>query len=186
MTTLTASDIAKHLQRPGEPLTAAVDRFRNWTKTGIIKSAGERNPGTGHHKQYSGAALAQAILLQALTDALGSSAISLGPLISEMAARAVAIASATTGPELLILTRSHERGEFTVSDANLDDLKDFVSNAERNIHIIINARKIFERQRIAYDWREYVIETMLDAHPELKRVLTKGTTVGIFGEGSER
>ena len=83
MTTLTAQDVARHIQRPGEPRIAAVDRFRNWAKMGLIKPTGERNPGTGRKKRYSKSAVLEAILLQTLTDALGSSAASSIGLVRE-------------------------------------------------------------------------------------------------------
>jgi hypothetical protein len=63
---LTARDIAQHLRRGDEPLSAAVDRFRNWTKMGLINPVGEVHPGTGRKKRYSPASLLEAVLLQAL------------------------------------------------------------------------------------------------------------------------
>jgi hypothetical protein len=68
MDTLTAQDIGQHIQQPRESLTAAVDRFRNWTKMGLIKPTGERHPGTGHKKRYAKAVLLEAVLMQSLLD----------------------------------------------------------------------------------------------------------------------
>src|SRR5262245_37099558 len=84
MRTLTANDIAKRIQRPGESLRSAVDRLRNWTKEGIIKPVGDAHPGTGRKKQYAENAAVTAGILQALSDATGGTAVYLSFVAEEI------------------------------------------------------------------------------------------------------
>ena len=81
MATLTAQDIGEHIQQPRESLTAAVDRFRNWTKMGLIKPTGERHPGTGHKKRYAKAVLLEAVLMQSLLNLTERPAVDLAGIV---------------------------------------------------------------------------------------------------------
>jgi hypothetical protein len=78
---LTARDIAQHLRRGEEPLSVAVDRFRNWTKMGIINPVGEAHPGTGRKKRYSHVALLEAALIQSLLEFSDRSAAELAGVV---------------------------------------------------------------------------------------------------------
>lgn len=85
MTTLTAGEIAKYIRQPNEPLGAAIARFRNWEKTGLIKASGKRHPGTGRKKQYSTDAHVSAVFLQTLTSALGAPAVAVARYLPKLA-----------------------------------------------------------------------------------------------------
>ena len=46
-----------------------VERLRTWTDAGLLKPAGERNPGTGKPRQYDAAVVFDAAILNSLADA---------------------------------------------------------------------------------------------------------------------
>jgi hypothetical protein len=150
MTTLTASDIAKHIQRPDEPLTAAVDRLRTWTKMGIIKPAGERNPGTGRKKQYSSVALLEAMVLQAITDTFGSPAISLSPLVKQVSSMvrlgALMVYKSPASPrqQVLVIDRSRN-GTLTIYPVELKELAKYISSYPLDVYMVLNIANLFER-----------------------------------------
>ena len=132
MTTLTASDIAKYIKRPDETLTAAVDRLRNWTKMGLITPAGESNPGTGRKKQYSSAALLEAVLLQALSDGLGAPVVSLSAVVEQLSAMVVRghnslIGSQKVAPMVLVVSRAQGNDAMRVDMVREKNLGEFVS-----------------------------------------------------------
>jgi hypothetical protein len=194
--TLTAGQVARYIQRPDEPLGAAIARFRNWEKTGIIKAAGDSNPGTGRKKRFSSHALAEAILLQALTDTLGSPAVSVRPLvdkISKMGAYSIPMAATHVrgkqepgfrGPELIVLSKLPDSDELAVTPIELDDLQAYVSNTAPDIHVIINVKNLFER--VAHNWSDAVVETVREANPVFKKAIKKrGATVEIGGDPSD-
>ena len=85
--TLTARDIAEKIKMPGEDLRVAADRLKNWTREGLLKTVGEKNPGQGRSRQYPRSALLDALLLQTLIDCTGMGAISAGELLGEMKKR---------------------------------------------------------------------------------------------------
>jgi len=187
MASLTAQDIAKHIQRPGEPLAAAVDRLRNWTKMGIIKPVGARHPGTGRKKQYSSVALAEALLLQALTDALGSSAVSLRPLIDKVTQLGEYTATVAeiyeedrkTGgifkrqewwksrPELIVLTRHRKDGPFDIHFPDAGGLDKQISKSDADIHIVINMKSVLGR--VAHSWEGAFEELMQNREKQTKK-----------------
>lgn len=162
MTTLTASDIAKYIQRPGEPLTAAVDRLRTWTKMGIIKPKGESHPGTGRKKRYSSnTALPEAVLLQTLVDTFGSPAASLSPLIANIS-RLASIGTGMIAPPdqtmlttMLVISRSRD-GSGTITSMEPKDLEKYISHFDRDVYVVINIKRLFGS--LPFDWKEFVRE----------------------------
>jgi hypothetical protein len=170
MATLTVRDIAVHIQRAGEPLTAAIDRLRNWTKMGLIKPSGEQNPGTGRKKHYTTVALLEAVLLQALTDTLGSSAVSLSPLvaqISKMVRRGVIVGfPARHLAELLVLSKPPGADALSISVVEPKNLRRHISESGRTIHMVINISRIFKR--LPYEWQDVFPET-IDAMRKLQK-----------------
>jgi hypothetical protein len=62
---LTVTQIAQRLAKP-EQQAALRERIRHWTREGLIKPIGEKNPGTGHHRQYDEGVLADVAILDAL------------------------------------------------------------------------------------------------------------------------
>jgi hypothetical protein len=82
--TVTTKDIAEKIRMPGEDQQVAVDRIKNWTREGLLKTVGEKNPGKGRSRQYSRSALLDALLLQTLIECTGIGAIAAGELLSRM------------------------------------------------------------------------------------------------------
>jgi hypothetical protein len=155
MAGMTARDIAKHIQRPGESLTAAVDRLRTWTKMGIIKPSGERHPGTGRKKRYSKPALLEAVLLQTLTDSFGSSAVSLRSLVEQ-------VLKVRHGPlfepgvDVLILSRPHDAEAMSIAPVKLKDLERYISESDLDVHTVLNLPQLFDRHAMTSDeWTKF-------------------------------
>lgn len=81
MAKLTVGEIAKRIQEPGEDLTVVVDRLRNWTGEGLLKTL-DHNPGTGRKRLYPERALIDAAILSRLTRYFGVRAPQVSPLFS--------------------------------------------------------------------------------------------------------
>jgi DNA-binding transcriptional MerR regulator len=62
---LTVSEIAHRLAIP-ERQAALRERIRHWTREGLVKPIGEKNPGTGRHRQYDESVLVDVAILDAL------------------------------------------------------------------------------------------------------------------------
>jgi DNA-binding transcriptional MerR regulator len=62
---LTVSEIAHRLAKPEERNTLR-ERIRHWTREGLVKPIGERNPGTGRHRLYEESVLVDVAILNAL------------------------------------------------------------------------------------------------------------------------
>ncbi len=65
---LTVAQLADVIGRPGTDRAAVVERLRFWTDAGLLKPAGERNPGTGRPRQYDDAMAFDAAILNSLAD----------------------------------------------------------------------------------------------------------------------
>lgn len=148
--TLTAGQVAQYIQRPDEPLSAAIARFRNWEKTGIIKAAGDSNPGTGRKKQYYTSAVLRGVLLQTLIDTFGSSAVSLSELTSEIE-QLIVNASRLREAELLLLSRPRGAERFTIRSIRAGQLRNYISGSSVDIHVVIDLKRLFDR--VDHDWR---------------------------------
>jgi hypothetical protein len=148
--TLTAGQVAQYIQRPDEPPSAAIARFRNWEKTGIIKATGDSNPGTGRKKLYHPRAVLRAVLLQTLIDTFGGSAVSLSELTSEIGAL-IGKASWLRESELLVLSRPRGSERFTIREVRPAKLRSYISESSTDIHVVIDVKRLFDR--IDYDWR---------------------------------
>jgi hypothetical protein len=154
--TLTAQDIARHIKRPEEPLSAAVARLRNWTATGIIKAEGEKNPGTGHKRRYQVEALLEAVILQALIDAFGSPAASLASVIGDLSE---AVFKAARRPKniVFVLSRRHGADHLEINAGALETLGEYISKSDLDVHTVINVKRLYER--LPRDWLDAVRET---------------------------
>jgi DNA-binding transcriptional MerR regulator len=62
---LTVSEIAHRLAEP-ERRNALRERIRHWTREGLVKPIGEKNPGTGRHRLYEESVLVDVAILNAL------------------------------------------------------------------------------------------------------------------------
>ena len=124
-TILTAGEIAQYIQRPDEPLGAAIARFRNWEKTGIIKATGDANPGTGHKKQYNVSTLLEAVLLQELSNNHPGLCVLLQDAVKQISEIAKAGAFSWSS-EVIVLGK--------VRDENLFVLEESQSKGPRMVH----------------------------------------------------
>ena len=129
----TASDIAKRIKRPKEPLGAAVARFKNWAKSGLIKQVGARNPGTGRKKRYAESALAKAFLLQVLTDALGAPAAR----VDDLADYIIEHARDGEDDKLFVLGKKINSGRYYFSFLPPSELLPYMADPEVPIHVVI-------------------------------------------------
>jgi hypothetical protein len=68
---LTAGEIAERIQQEGEDVRAISERLRHWTKEGLLKPLGKKNPGTGRRHRYPERALVDAAILSRLTQKYG-------------------------------------------------------------------------------------------------------------------
>jgi hypothetical protein len=148
-TTLTAGDVARYIQRPDEPPGAAIARFRNWEKTGILQAVGDSHPGTGRAKQYSPDTVLRAILLQTLIDTFGSSAVSLSELIREIS-KMIGQAGWLKESELLVLSRPRGAPRFEIRPIKAGQVRNHLANSSVDIHVVIDIKRLFDR--IAHDW----------------------------------
>jgi hypothetical protein len=62
----TVGQIARALAAEQKHRRPLMERIRHWTREGLIKPVGEKNPGTGRHRRYDENALAQVAVLDAL------------------------------------------------------------------------------------------------------------------------
>ena len=148
--TLSAGQVAQYIQRPDEPLSAAIARFRNWEKTGIIKAAGDSNPGTGRKKQYYTSAVLRAVLLQTLIDTFGSTAVSSSELTREIQ-QLIVNASWLRESELLVLSRPRGSERFTIRSIRSGQLRNYISRSSVDIHVVVDLKRLFDR--MDHDWR---------------------------------
>ena len=141
-TTLTAGEIAQYIQRPDEPLGAAIARFRNWEKMGIIKATGERNPGTGRKKQYSPSALLEAVLLQRISDELGAPAVTLKSLIGQLS-EIVRAGAFSWGAQVIVLGKLSGEHSYMIETVNIKNLGTHISSSQFDVHVILNLNHMF-------------------------------------------
>ena len=150
--TLTAGQVAQYIRRPDEPLSAAIARFRNWEKTGVIKATGDSNPGTGRKKQYQPDAVLRAVLLQTLVDTFGSSAISLTELTNEIGGL-IGRTRWAHESELIVLSKPRGLQQFAIATVKPGQLRNYISERSvADIHVVINVKDLFDR--IDIDWRK--------------------------------
>lgn len=146
MQSVTVKDIAERIQRRGEPLQAAVDRLRNWTKEGIIKPEGEKNPGKGRSRQYGQRALFEAAFVQALVEA-GLTATNAGILLEEITPDLSPKVWAAKFKDLIfVFGRSLDAtkdGFYRIGPKRLL-LKAIDADGPQDFHLIVNLGRIYQ------------------------------------------
>jgi len=143
--TFTVKEIAAEIKRPMEPLQAAIDRLRNWTKEGLISTSGERHPGTGRARQYSQKALVDAVLLQALTDGTGIAAVSAAPILKD-AKKYISDRPSPTARSFLMISRSAGGPGFTMGIASSGgNLLQWFNRNRCDTHIVVDLNQFFAR-----------------------------------------
>jgi DNA-binding transcriptional MerR regulator len=66
--TFTVSEIAAMLEDAPERRPTLVERIRHWTREGLLRPIGEKNPGTGRHRAYEADALIDVAVLNLLAN----------------------------------------------------------------------------------------------------------------------
>jgi hypothetical protein len=143
--TVTVSQIAERIWSPEGKLTKpkVIDRLRNWTKEGLLVPVGDKNPGTGRRRLYPPGAVADALLLTVLTDAIGLQA---GKARSFAELFKLAKTRLTTNPgpgQLMVigLSRSGETAETRVVRSHA--LQDELKASPHQVHIVIDLGKLY-------------------------------------------
>jgi hypothetical protein len=142
VTNFTARDVAQRIQRPGETLTTAVDRLRDWVREGLLRPVGERHPGTGRKRQYSRAEMIDAILLETLVEAGGLKAVAAAPLLKEFRKH---LPTSPTAEPFLIVSRSAGTKRLSFGGGKMSALSNHITHSEHQIHVVLNIRKILDR-----------------------------------------
>jgi len=153
MTTVTVGELAQCLRQPGEDLTAAADRLRNWTKEGLIRAIGEKHPGTGRKRRYSAAAALDAVLLQVLADVIGMPAVKAAFAIApkefkhELEKARGFFSEDPSGLWRLVIGRGSSSEKWSAGAVKLDDIPKHVRRfgADTHHHVIVNVKPLFER-----------------------------------------
>jgi hypothetical protein len=143
MASLTASDIARRIQRPGEDLQVAIDRLRHWTKAGLIKPVGDAHPGTGRPKQYSKKAAVRAMIVQALSDATGGQAVYLEFLIDHVEAELRK--SKGKRDRIFAISRKGGSGKFDLTTWLAKDFGEAILKSVADVHIVLNPNRILDQ-----------------------------------------
>jgi hypothetical protein len=138
MPTLTARDVAEKIKRPGESLSAAISRLRNWAAVGLINPVGGRHPGTGRHRRYTPNAARDAILLQILTDRTRLPAIDVEPLLRVLKKH---LGASDTG-YFLMISGSPGSERWSISSTRRSYIEKELDQSEHGVHIILDVRKI--------------------------------------------
>jgi hypothetical protein len=158
---LTAGDIARLIQEPGEDLRAIGERLRHWTKEGLLKPIG-RPKGTGHHLRYPERALVDAAILSRLTQRYGLWAKKV-PFISALLDIAVneipKMPQHIQKKQTVYLFLSTVAGKFSGSVQKVDDPEGPARlfwlrlSVERDFEdaIIINLNLLFEKVGVPLD-----------------------------------
>ena len=142
---LTVSLLADRIWSPSGNLTKPqlIDRLRNWTKEGLLITTGETNPGTGRHRYYPPWAVADALLLTVLTDAIGLPAVK-ARAFAELFDLAKKRLKSDPGKDQLILVGLSRDGQpAKTSVVRVSNLQRELSASDHQVHILIDLGKIY-------------------------------------------
>ncbi|MDN5003989.1 MerR family transcriptional regulator [Bradyrhizobium sp. GCM10027634] len=144
MKTYSVTEIAEKIGLPGEDLRVVGDRIRNWTREGLLKPVGEKNPGTGRSRQYPETALLDALLLTALTESVGLQVVKVHGFAEIFDHARQYLKSQSKSSTLLVIARDARSGSY-VSVQRPDTLGKFIANSAVDAHIVINLAQLRER-----------------------------------------
>ncbi|MCK1317135.1 hypothetical protein [Bradyrhizobium sp. 23] len=149
-TTVTVRELAECIRRDDEKLANAVYRIQNWTEEGLLTPVGDRNPGTGKHRSYPEGALADALVLSILTEAVGMKAVSgpLGRMFKEITkvnlkSKIQKAAHAAPGETFLLFGLSRPEAALPeVGLCNAKNLAGFLAESFHETHVVIDLGKL--------------------------------------------
>jgi DNA-binding transcriptional MerR regulator len=140
MPIMTVKELAERICRPHEDIGAVIDRLRNWTKEGLLETAGDKNPGTGRRRHYDDSALVDALILTTLAD-IGIPSVRASQLkydkkdLLNHGRHAVIHAQQSSQPVYLIIRRNYEPSNRNRPYATVIYNQHVTSNAIRDVHI---------------------------------------------------
>jgi hypothetical protein len=143
MAGITVSEIAESIRREDENITAVVDRLRNWTKEGLLRPLGEKNPGTGRKRHYPETAIIDAMLLTVLTDQIGMAAVKT-TRFRKLFAEARRLWSRPPNIQQFAVI-SLSPAETVVGVSKPENLANIFMSDPDAVHIVINLNHLFER-----------------------------------------
>ena len=143
MPTVTIGEIAQAIARPGEKISAVVDRLKNWTKEGLLRPA-EQNPGTGRHRVFPETALIDAAVLGVLTDQVGMPAVK-ARTFSELFKHSRSAFKRTDFKRFVVIARSPDNRAAEIGFARAEGLADLLVGSPHEAHIVIDLEQVFSR-----------------------------------------
>jgi hypothetical protein len=144
---LTVREAAARIKRPNESLDSAVNRLRNWTALGFVPAAGEKNPGSGHKRQYDGAGLLKAVVLQTLSDIYHGAPIAALIPMATLVARSLRAGRRYDDASKFFIMGEGRRE--IVGVAPIENIPPFLAEAKCDSYVLISIGRILERAEIA-------------------------------------
>jgi hypothetical protein len=151
MAGITVSEIAEQIRGRDEDLTVVIDRLRNWTKEGLLRPLGEKNPGTGRKRRYPETAIIDAMLLTVLTDQIGMAAVKTTRFKKLFQAAHGFWSRPPRIQQFAVVSLSP--AETAVGTFRLDGLAAFFESNPDAVHIVINLNHLFERLNKSHEDR---------------------------------
>jgi hypothetical protein len=144
--TLTVREIAQKIRLPGEDLTTAINRARNWTREGLLPTVGERHPGIGRERLYPRRALLDAVLLQWLTTALGMTAVGASSVLKEILKDTKdLLATQPREDTVLVASRKFGEKEWIVGPIWESRIQKWLATHREYAHAILHAKTLYEQ-----------------------------------------
>ena len=143
---VTVSELAGRIWRVGDNMNEAqlVERIRAWTKEGLLAPVGEKNPGTGRHRRYPYSAVAEAMLLKVLSDAIGRmQAIKARAFGDLLQAAKEELAKNTGDGKLLVVGLAPEGGAAEINLVQSDELLQILAKSRYEAHFVVDLGKLF-------------------------------------------
>lgn len=129
--------------RPGEKISAVVDRLKNWTKEGLLQPV-EESPGTGVHRQFSEGALVDAAVLSVLTDQIGMPAVR-ARAFAKLFKHSRSAFKRTDFKRFVVIARSPDNRAAEIGFARAEGLADLLVGSPHEAHIVIDLQQLFKR-----------------------------------------
>jgi hypothetical protein len=144
--TLTVREIAERIQLPGELLTTAIARARNWTREGLLPTVGEKHPGIGRERRYPQRAIIDAVLLQTLTSGIGMTAVHALPVLKEILKDVKdLLAEAPPDNTLIICGRKLGTKEWRAGTGDPARIQKWIATRPDWVHVVLNAKTLYEQ-----------------------------------------
>ncbi len=147
MKTYSVSEIAEKIGRPDEDMRVVGDRIRNWTREGLLEPVGVKNPGTGRSRLYPETALLDALVLTAITEAVGLQAVKVHMFQRDVFAEVREFSKQqfkSKSKTLLVISRSLTSGTY-VALTHPVGLANLIENTKSDGHIVINLGRLTEK-----------------------------------------